>query len=95
MKISPAFAAGFVVAIPLILELILRSIRGASLVNLIRWYDVAIVALLFMSYLFVFHKSQQDDTIVSWIGWGVSGLVIVPISVMWLLSLFGPWLIVA
>lgn len=90
IKISPWVGAGITALTPFFFVLIIRSIRGY---DLIRWYDIAMVALFFVSYWFVFHKSQHDDAIVSWVSWGVVGLVIVPIMVIWLLSQAGNLLI--
>lgn len=89
IKIKPAYGSGIVVSVPFLLDLTLRHIYGAGMSHLIRWHYIVTLILFYMAYLFVFHKSQQDDSIVHWIEWGVVGLVIVPILVTWVTS----WLV--
>jgi hypothetical protein len=89
IKVSPKYCSGIVVSVPFLLDLALRHIYGANISNLIKWHDILTLALLYTAYLFVFHKSQQDDSVVHWIEWGVVGLIIVPVLITWLTS----WLI--
>ena len=89
-KTNPKTNASLVVAIPLLVEVTLRIIDPRRSPGLIGWYDVLMATLFFVGYLLVFYKSQQSDTITSWIIWGVAGLAVVPISVVWLASWFRP-----
>lgn len=85
IKISPKVAAGIIVLSSYILSVTFRIIYDFRPIN---WYDIVMAILLFFAYMFIFHKAHQDDSIVSWIGWGVAGLVIAPLTITWLLSWF-------
>ncbi|MNH21861.1 hypothetical protein D3C85_861700 [compost metagenome] len=79
IRIPPVFGASIVIATPFVLTLLLRFIYSSGSLNILRWSDLLILLFQFVAYLFIFYRSQHEESISSWIGWGVSGLLIVPI----------------
>ncbi len=79
VNISPRVAASLVIATPFIMTLILRLIYGSDISHLMGWGDVIILTFQFAAYYFIFHRSQHDESIASWIGWGVAGLLVIPV----------------
>lgn len=80
-SIPPKVSASIIAFVPLIFILILRSIFGASVLNLVQWSDILTLVLQFMVSFFVFHRLEYDDSASSWIIWGLLGLAAVTLLV--------------